>query len=113
MKIHHFEDADLRILATLAIDLYIDHLDWKVIRYSNVEENYWSIDIRFAVSTDELETRYDSLHIDCGRDNEPATYQMSWTSMYDGEFKQKPITSPLVVVHQFEELCKKSAIQMN
>lgn len=113
MNIHYFEDADLRILATLAIDLYIDHLDWKVVRYSNVRENYWSIDVRFAVGQEELETNYDSLHIDCGRDNKPETYQMSWGAMRDGKFKQQPICSPLLVVHQFEELCKKSATQMN
>lgn len=113
MKIHHFEDADLRILGTLAIDLYVDHLDYKVVRYANEKENYWSIDVRFACSVEDLDKSYDSLHIDCGRDNDPATYQMSWTKKDGESFSQRPITSPLVVVHQFEEMCKKSAIQMN
>lgn len=113
MKIHHFEDADLRILASLAIDFFTDHMLFKVVRFSNVKDNYWSYDCRFAMSEEELDTKYDSLHIDCGRDNDPLTYQMSWTVKNEEQFIQKPICSPLLVVHQFEELCKKSTIQMN
>ena len=113
MKIHSFTDADLRILGTLAIDLYVDKLYWEVVRFSNIEDNYWSIDVKFAIDKERLDTEYDSLHIDCGKDNEPATYQMSWCRQDKDGFRQRPITSPLIVVHQFEEMCKKSAVQMN
>jgi hypothetical protein len=113
MKIHQFDDNDLRILASLAIDLETDHLFFKVIKQIQPEDNYWSIDCRFAVSKDEIDTWYDSLHINCGRDNEPETYQMSWTIKKNDDFQRRPITSPLVVVHFFEEMCKKSFNLMN
>ena len=113
MKVHHFQDEDLRILASFAIDLYVDHLDFKVFKVIQPKENYWSIDCRFTHDPDKFETYYDSLHINCGRDNEPATYQMSWTIKKDDDFKVRPITSPLIVVHFFEEMCKKAAIGMS
>lgn len=113
MKVHHFEDEDLRILASLAIDLHTDHLFFKVFKIVKPKENYWSFSCRFTHDENCFETYYDSLNIDCGRDNEPATYQMSWGIMKDGNYSQRPITSPLLVVHQFEELCKKMAIKMN
>lgn len=113
MKIHHFNNEDLRILASLAIDLHTDHLFFKCFRIVQPEENYWSLDCRFAVSEDEFETRYDSLHLSCGRDNDPSTYQMSWNYKNNHDFKVRPITSPLVVVHFLEEICKKASIKMN
>lgn len=113
MKIHYFEDEDLRILASLAIDFFTDDMYFKVIRYSNVADNYWSFDCRFASDEYKIETHYDSLHFDCGNKNDPSTYQMAWTIKRGDKFSQRPITSPLLVVHQFEVLCKKQAIKMN
>lgn len=113
MKTHNFEDSDLRILASFAIDLYTDHLFFKVFRTFIPLENYWSIDCRFSVSEDEIETYYDSLHISSGNHNKPECYQMRWTEKKNESFKMYPITSPLVVVHYFEEMCKKQEIQMN
>src|SRR4051812_23097866 len=103
MEIHHFNEEDLRMMATLAIDLYTDHLFFKVFKIVDPKENYWSYDCRFAISEDEIETWYDSFHFDCGRDNNPETYQMSCTTKKNDYFLIKPITSPLVVVHFFEE----------
>ena len=113
MKIHHFEDADFRILGALAIDLYVDHLNWKVCRHSDERDNFWGISVRFATSEAELDTNYDAFVFDCGSKNTPETYQMCWLQYNKGEVKMRPITSPLLVVHQFEEMCKKAAIGMN
>lgn len=113
MRVHRFKDEDLRILATLAIDLSIDNFYCEIFRQTIPEENYWEIDVRFAVSKNEINSCYDSLHIDCGRDNEPETYQMCWTSKDGEQFKVRPICSPLVVVHQFEEMCKSEKALMN
>lgn len=113
MQVHNFDDKDLRILGSLAIDLYVDHLYFKVFKVIDIKDNYWSIDCRFTHNEDCFETYYDSLHIDCGRDNDPSTYQMCVTTKKDESFAIKPITSPLVVVHYFEEMCKKASIGMN
>lgn len=113
IAIHNFQDEDLRILASLAIDLHTDHLFFKVIKIVEVENNYWSFECRFTHDKEQFDSYYDSLHINCGSKNEPETYQMSWNSKTNSEFKIKPITSPLLVVHYFEEMCKKSSIQMN
>ena len=110
---HNFNDEDLRILASIAIDLHTDHLLFKVIRKIDEENNYWSIDCRFTHSEDCFDEWYDSFHINCGRDNEPETYQMSWNTKKGDRFKKMPITSPLVVVFQFHELCKKYRVLMN
>jgi len=113
MKVHHFEDEDLRILASLAIDVNTDSLYFKVFKTIIPKDNYWSIDCRFTHDEECFETWYDSFHIDCGRDNTPDTYQMAWTIKKDKDFQVRPITSPLLVVHQFEVMCKKSANKMN
>ena len=113
MKVHNFQDEDLRILASLAINLHTDHLYFKVFKTIIPNDNYWSIDCRFTHNDEKFETYYDSLHIDCGRDNEPATYQMSVTIKKNDSFEVRPISCPLVVVHYFEEICKKAAITMN
>lgn len=113
IAVHNFNDEDLRILASLAIDLHIDHLYFKVFKVVEVRNNYWSFDCRFTHDKDCFETYYDSLHINCGAKNEPETYQMSWNTKKNEDFRINPITSPLLVVHYFEELCKKSTIQMN
>jgi hypothetical protein len=113
MQVHNFEEEDLRTLASIAIDLETDHLFFKVFRIVQPKENYWSIDCRFTHDEKCFETWYDSFHLNCGRDNDPTTYQMSWTTKKGDSFKVRPITSPLVVVHYFEELCKKAAIGMN
>lgn len=107
MKVHRFDDHDLRVLATLAIDLTIDHLYYKIYRYYLPDDNYWAIECRFTHDENCFETYYDSLHINSGRDNDPTTYQMSWNTMRNGKLERRPICSPLVVVHQFEEMCKK------
>lgn len=113
MKVHNFNDEDLRILASLAIDLHTDHLFFKVIRKVDVKDNYWSIDCRFTHDEEKFDEWYDSFHIDCGRDNEPETYQMSWNIKKGDSFNIRPITSPLLVVFQFHELCKKNHVLMN
>jgi hypothetical protein len=113
MEVHNFHDEDLRILASLAIDLFTDHLEFKVFKTIKPEENYWSIDCRFTYDKDKFEIYYDSLHIDCGRDNKPETYQMSWNIKKNDLFQIRPITSPLLVIHYFEELCKKEHLQQN
>ncbi len=113
MKIHNFKNEDLRILASLAIDLHVDHLFFKVFKVIDPKENYWSIDCRFTHDESCFETYYDSLNINCGRDNDPTTYQMSWTAKKNDDFKVHPIASPLIVVHYFEKMCKDSYVQMN
>lgn len=113
MQVHRFEDEDLRILASLAIDLYTDHLYFKAIRTVNPKENYWSFDCRFTHNEEKFDSYYDSLYIDCGRDNKPDTYQMCVTVKKNESFKILPITSPLLVVHYFEEMCKKVSNTMN
>ena len=107
MNIHHFPDEELRTLASLAIDLDTDKLYFEVVKTIAPKANYWSFDCRFAVSKDEINTYYDSFNLNCGADNDPSTYQMSWNTMADGRFLRRPITSPLLVVHYFEEMCKK------
>lgn len=113
MKVHYFKDEDLSILASLAIDHYTEHLLFKVFKVIQPKENYWSIDCRFTHDESCFETYYDSLHIDCGRDNDPSTYQMAWTTKRNKDFKIQPIASPLLVVHQFEQMCKNITITMN
>ena len=113
MKVHNFNDEDLRILASLAIDQHTDHLFFKVIRVVNPKDNYWSIDCRFSHDEENFDDWYDSLHINCGRDNKPDTYQMSWNVKKDRYFDIRPITSPLLVVYQFNEMCKKNHVAMN
>ncbi len=110
MKVHRFTDKDLKTLATLAIDLDVDGLPFKIVRVINPKENYWSFDVRFSHDANKLDDYYDSFQIDCGRDNEPETYQMRVTSKKNEDFKIKPITSPLLVVHYFEEMCKVATI---
>lgn len=113
MQIHRFAKEDLRILASLAIDLETDHLEFEVFTTTVPEENYWSISCRFAVGKEELETWYDAFVLDSGSRNEPETYQMCWFIKKREKTWIKPITSPLIVVHYFEELCKKNHLLMN
>ena len=110
MKVHRFTDKDLQILATLAIDLDVNKLPFKIVRVIQPKENYWSFDVRFSYDANKLDDYYDSFQIDCGRDNEPETYQMRVTTKKGEDFKIKPITSPLLVVHYFEEMCKRCAV---
>jgi hypothetical protein len=111
MKIHKFNDEDLRILASLAIGLETDNLFFKVVRIVNPKDNYWSFDCRFTHDEEMFDEHYDSLNINCGRDNEPETYQMSWNVKKGEYFDVRPITSPLLVVFQFSEMCKKAIFQ--
>jgi hypothetical protein len=113
MKIHKFNEDDLRVLASLAIDLCTDHLYFKVFTKIIPKENYWSIDCRFTHDEEKFDEYYDSLSINSGRDNEPETYQMSWNVKKGEYFDVRPITSPFLVVFQFSEMCKKSNISMN
>lgn len=112
MKVHRFTDKDLHDLACLAIDLDVNELPFKIVRVLRPEENYWSFDVRFSHDANKLDTYYNSFQIDCGRDNEPETYQMRCTTKKNEVFIIKPITSPLLVVHYFEEMCKKAHINI-
>ena len=60
MKVHNFNDEDLRILASLAIDLETDRLFFKVIKKIDVKDNYWSIDCRFTHNQEMFDEWYDS-----------------------------------------------------
>jgi hypothetical protein len=113
MNIHNFRDEDLRMLAGLAIDLCTDHLYFKVFKKFSPKENYWSYDCRFTHSMDCFDTYYDSFFVNSGRDNKPETYQMGWAIKKNEKFEIRPITSPLLVVHYFEEMCKKSNVAKN
>jgi hypothetical protein len=112
MKVYRFTDEDLRTLASLAIDLETDHLCFKIVRVIQPKDNYWSFDMRFSHDANKLDTYYDSFQVDCGRDNKPETYQMRVTTKKNDDFKIKPITNPLVVVHFFEEMCGRASISL-
>lgn len=113
MNVHRFPDEELRQLAILAINLEVSHLPYKVVRVVNPDDNYWSFDVRFSHDEKKLDVYYDAFHLDCGRDNQPETYQMSVIEKRGRVVKIKPITSPLVVVHYFEQMCKRARVLGN
>lgn len=115
MKIHRFKDEDLRALAMIAIGLEVSHLEWKVMRIVCVEENYWEYEVRFFIDEEYHERNdYEAFNLNCGRDNEPETYQMCWIHSHRlDDVEIKPICSPLLVCSFFEQMCEAETSLMN